>query len=71
MEKQIKTQIEREYYQNVQIAKLNEFYVMPISVYNEILNRLGHINDYLLQDRKGRDNWKKRYMEIKNKENNN
>jgi len=64
-----KQEVKDLYKKMFEIAKLNnpDIYLIPISLYNEIMKRLGHLEDYLKESRKNRDEWKKRYYELKEK----
>ena len=60
----------KELYQSLtEVTQINtpDFYIMPVSVYNAIINKLGHLEDYLREARKSRDYWKKDYLELKAK----
>lgn len=68
-------QIIKDLYKDLQeTAELNhpEVYLMPKALFDQIIKRIGHLQDYLKEDRKlkkqyreERDNWKAKYQELK------
>ncbi len=42
-----------------------EAYLMPRALFDSIIKKVGHLQDYLKEARKGRDNWRAKYEELK------
>ena len=70
-DQQTKQKIRQLYKDLTEVAILNEpeAYVMPKALYEEIIRRVAHLDDYLREARKSRDNWRAKYYELKNKKN--
>ena len=49
------------------LGEIENLYIVPKSVYNEILKKISHLDDYLREARKSRDMWRRRYDEEKRK----
>lgn len=54
-------QLLQELYQK--ISEIEEIYVVPKSIYNQIMKKIGHLEDYLKDARKSRDRWRKKYQD--------
>ena len=52
----------------LEVAENNypEVYLMPKSVYNEIVKKIQYLEDALKDIKQSRDNWKNKYKELKN-----
>jgi hypothetical protein len=58
------TQTIKDAYKNMlEIVKLNEpeVYLMPVSLFNEIMKKIGYLENALKDARQSRDNWRKKY----------
>ena len=47
------------------LKEIEQIYIMPISVYNEIINKIMYLEDCLKESRRSRDVWKNKYKELK------
>ena len=62
-------QIIKELYNELlETARVNhpDVYLMPVSVYNKIVDRISYLDRALGSAKTSRDNWKKKYYEVKN-----